>query len=194
MKVNREKVVAKSFVLAVALSALVLAVRGAEPTELELIKDGNRHVGEDAKDRVVQIRSEKSVGGLKPGIWFVVYGDARMRTTEVKFDDGKKLSARRPFHLFKRANDRKTLLDLSKLKIDSDKALHIAQKDGLLDKVKLTNSRMTLENWEEMPVWKVCFWAETTRDLGKTAEIGDIFVNAEDGKVANRDLHLDRIE
>lgn len=188
------KVAAKGFALALALNALAVGVAGAETGALELIKEGNHYVASDAKDRIAEIRSEKSVGGLKPGVWFVVYRDARMKTTEVKFDGSKKVTARRPFHLFKRANDRKTLLDLSLLKTDSDKALQIAQKDGLLDKVKLTKSRMTLENWEEMPVWKVCLWAEKARDPGKTAEIGEIFLSAEDGMVVNRDLHLDRIE
>ena len=73
----------------------------AEPTALELIKEGNRHVGEDSKDKVTQIRSEKSVGGLTPSVWFVVYydPDARMKATEVKFGGGKKLDVVSPFSL-----------------------------------------------------------------------------------------------
>ncbi|HTL17277.1 MAG TPA: hypothetical protein VL793_08570, partial [Patescibacteria group bacterium] len=43
-----------------------------EPTAFELIKEGNRYVGEQAKDRIVQIRSEKSVGTMTPNIWYVV--------------------------------------------------------------------------------------------------------------------------
>lgn len=150
MKVTGLKVAAKSFALAFVLNAL--GVQGAEPTAFELMREGDRDVGADAKDSVVQIRSEKSMGVLAPGIWFVVYCDARMKTTEVKFDCGKKLAARRPFHWFGPAIGRKTLLDLSRLKIDSDRALKIVEQDGLLDRVRLTNSRMTLENREEMPV------------------------------------------
>jgi hypothetical protein len=186
----------RGIVAVTALCALAATARAAEPTAFELIKEGNRYVGEDAKDKVVQIRSEKSVGGLTPNIWFVVYYDidARMKATEVKFGAGKKLDVQRPFRLIERASGYRNILDRSKLKIDSDEALKLAQKDGLLDKLKLTNSRMTLERWEDMPVWKIQLWAEKMRDTTKTADIGQVFINAEDGKVVNRDLHINRID
>src|SRR5256885_13251555 len=88
-----------------ALGGLVLAgigqAKAAEPTAFELIKEGNKHVGEDAKDRVVQIRSEKSIGSLVPNVWYVVYydPDASLKATEVKFGGGKKLGVKRPNRL-----------------------------------------------------------------------------------------------
>jgi hypothetical protein len=186
----------KRFVGAIALCTFALISRAAEPSAFELIKEGNRYVGEEAKDKVVQIRSEKSIGGLEPSIWYIVYYDvdAKMKATEVKFGGGKKMDVQRPFRLFERAGSYKHIIDRSKIKIDSTDAVKIAQKDGLLDKVKLTNSRLTLERWEEMPVWKVRFWAEKARNPSQTAEVGEVFVNAEDGKVVNRDLHIDRID
>ena len=181
---------------AAAFCALAGVLGAAETTAFELIKEGNRYVGEDAKDKVVQIRSEKSIGGLTPSTWFVVFYDvdARMKATEVRFDGGKKSDVQRPFRLFERAGGYKNLLDRSKLKIDSDEALKIAQKDGLLEKVKLTNSKMLLERWEDIPVWKITFWAERARDTTKTVDIGQVFVNVEDGKVVHRDLHINRID
>src|SRR4051812_3590583 len=183
--------------LAAALfAALSLTARGAEPTALALIKEGNRYVGEDSKDKVTQIRSEKSVGGLTPNIWYVVYydPDARMKATEVKFGGGKKLDVVRPFRLLERANAY-SAMDRAKVKIDSDEALKIAQKDGLLDKIKLANSKLTLEKGEEgAPVWKVQFWAEKARDTTRTVDIGQVILNAEDGKVLQRDLHINRID
>jgi hypothetical protein len=187
----------RTLMAAAALLALTTAGAGAaEMTAFELIKEGNRYVGEDAKDKVVQIRSEKSIGGLTPNIWYVVFYDidARMKATEVKFGAGKKLDVQRPFRLFERAGGYRQVLERSKLKIDSDEALKIAQKDGLLDRVKLTNSRLILERWEDMPVWKVQLWAEKLRDTTKTADIGQVFVNAEDGKIVNRDLHINRLD
>jgi len=179
-----------------ALCALATTARAAETTAFELIKEGNRYVGEDSKDKVVQIRSEKSIGGLTPSTWFVVYYDvdARMKATEVRFDGGKKSDVQRPFRLFERAGGYKNQLDRAKLKIDSDEALKIAQKDGLLDKVKLTNSKLLLEKWEDLPVWKITFWAERARDTSKTVDIGQVFVNAEDGKVVHRDLHINKVD
>jgi hypothetical protein len=183
--------------LAAALfAALSLSTRAAEPTALELIKEGNRHVGEDSKDKVTQIRSEKSVGGLVPNVWYVVYydPDARMKATEVKFGGGKKLDVIRPFRLLERANAF-TAMDRTKIKVDSDEALKIAQKDGLLDRVKLTNSKLTLEKGDQgVPVWKVQFWAEKARDTSRTVEIGSIMLAADDGKIFHRDLHIERVD
>src|ERR1041385_278425 len=87
-----------------SLAAVLLAgglsqlVHAGEPTAFDLVKEGNRHLGEDAKGRVVQIRSEKSVGGLTPNIWFVVYydPDAAAKATEVKFAAGTKVAVKRP--------------------------------------------------------------------------------------------------
>src|SRR2546426_10192937 len=86
------------------LAALLLVVglsqiaNAGEPTAFDLVKEGNRHLGEEAKGRVVQIRSEKSVGGLTPNIWFVVYydPDATAKATEIKFAAGTKGSVKRP--------------------------------------------------------------------------------------------------
>ena len=78
-----------------------LAVRGAEATAFELAKEGNRYVGEQSKDRIVQIRCEKSVGGLIPNIWYVVFYDptATLKAVEVKFGAGKMLDVKRPMRL-----------------------------------------------------------------------------------------------
>src|SRR5258706_1174384 len=77
----------------------------AELTALELIKEGSRHVGEDARDKVVQIRSEKSLGTMTPNIWYVVYYDldATAKATEVKFGAGQKLAVKRPARVFELA-------------------------------------------------------------------------------------------
>src|SRR5438309_8629841 len=63
-----------------SLALIVLSLGGPlcsafanEPTAFELIKEGNRHLGEEAKDQVTQIRSAKSIGTLTPNIWYVIY-------------------------------------------------------------------------------------------------------------------------
>jgi hypothetical protein len=189
--------VVAGFVLAGFCLASASAVRAAtEPTALELIKEGNRHVGEDAKDKVTQIRSEKSIGSLTPNIWFVVFHDmdAPGKATEVKFGAGRKLDVKRPGRLFERSGKGHLPLPKDKLRTDSDKALEIATKDPLLKNLKLTATRMTLERWEEMPVWKVRLWAAKLRNPAKDADIGEIIIAAEDGKVVVRDLRIDRVD
>src|SRR5438270_8303028 len=84
---------------AVATMLLFCATtRGAEKTAFELAREADKHVGEDAKGKVVQIRSEKSIGTLTPNIWYVVMydPDATAKATEIKFGSGQKLSVKRP--------------------------------------------------------------------------------------------------
>jgi hypothetical protein len=186
----------RTLTAALAGAVLTLAAHAAEPTALELIKEGNRHVGEDSKDKVTQIRSEKSVGGLTPSVWFVVFydADARMKATEVKFGAGKKLDVVRPFRLFERISGEKAM-DRAKLKVDSDEVLRLVQKEPLLSRVKLTNTRMTLEkNADGAAVWTVVLWAEKARRPTETVDIGKLVLKAEDGVIIERDLHIERTE
>src|SRR4051812_18989376 len=61
-----------------------------EATAFSLIKEANEYVGKDARDKVVQLRSEKSINSLQPVIWYVVFydPDATFKAAEVKFAAG----------------------------------------------------------------------------------------------------------
>src|ERR1700722_5484498 len=74
------------------------STQAGDLTAYQLIKEGNRYVGGDAKDKVVQIRSEKSIGTLTPNVWYIVYydPDATFKATEVKFGAGQKMDVKRP--------------------------------------------------------------------------------------------------
>ena len=178
-------------------SMLVQADAPADATAFALVKEGNRHVGVDAKDRVVQIRSEKSVGSLVPKIWYIVYydPDATAKATEVKFGAGKKLSVKRPARILEFASGN-TELPKDKLKIDSDKAISIAKKEPLLNNLKLLASQLKLERNrdDDQPVWRVRLWAAKLRQTGRDADIGEVFVSAETGKVVKNELHIDRVD
>lgn len=167
-----------------------------EMTAFQLVKEGNRHVGEDAKDKVVQIRSEKSLGTLVPNIWYVVYYDldATAKATQVKFGSGRKLEVKRPSRLFELAGKSYLPLDREKLKVDSDKAIQTATTDPLLKNLKLLATRLTLERWDEMPVWKVRIWAAKLRNPSKDADLGEVFISAETGKIVRNDLKIDRVD
>jgi len=180
--------------LAGGLSQLVHA---GEPTAFDLVKEGNRHLGEDAKGRVVQIRSEKSVGGLTPNIWFVVYydPDATAKATEIKFAAGTKVSVKRPARVLEPITGAHHELPKEKLKIDSDKAIEIAKSEPLIKNLTLTNTQLTLERGEgDQPVWKVKLWAAKIRRPSDTVNIGEIHLSAEDGKVMKNDLKPGRVD
>jgi hypothetical protein len=162
---------------------------------LKAVQEANRNVAAEARDKIIQLRSDKSTNGLSPGVWTVLYYDpsVRMKTTVVNVGRGKDAKVEHPFRLFNRPSPA-LVFDVSKVRIDSDEALKVAQKDRLLDKVKLTSSRVTLELWEDGPVWKIEFWAEKSRESQQAADIGQIFVDAREAKVVNRDLHITRSE
>jgi hypothetical protein len=178
------------------LAALPCGAVAGDVTALSLIKEGNRYVGEQAKDKVVQIRSEKSIGGLHPNVWWIVYYDttASLKATEVKFGAGKMLDVKRPFRLLEPISGADQPMDRDKIKIDSDKAIELAKKEPLLEKLKITATRLKLERWENTPVWKVTLWAEKLRDPKKDADIGEVILSAEDGKVLKTDLHINRVD
>ena len=101
----------------------------------------------------MQIRSEKSVGTLIPSIWYVVYydPDATLKAVEVKFGAGQKMDVSRPLRLLEPVTGADKTLDASKLKVDSDKALAIAQAQPLLKNLTLVASQMWLQHSEEGP-------------------------------------------
>jgi hypothetical protein len=178
------------------LCAVGQTARADEATALSLIKDANEYVGKDVKDKIVQIRSEKSVASLQPNIWYVVFydHDATFKTAEVKFGAGKKLDLKHPLRApFAYVND-KNILDQKVIKIDSDKAIKTAAAEPLLEKLTIRATQLWLENLDNVPTWRVRLWAQKLRHPNDDADIGEVFVNATDGKVIKSDLHIDRVD
>ena len=169
----------------------------AEPTAFELVKEGNKYVGEHAKDKVVQIRSEKSIGGLTPNIWFIVYYDhtATLKAAEVKFGAGRFLDLKRPLRLIEPITGGASPMDKDKLKVDSDKAIALAKKEPLLEKIELKATKLKLEKGDGgLPAWKVRLYAAKLSRPNQQVDIGELHISAEDGKVLKNDLHINRID
>ncbi len=183
---------------------LVQAVTAAEePTAFQLIEQGNQYVGIESKDKVVQIRSQKSVGGVIPNIWYVVYydADASFDTTEVKFGAGKKLDVKRPMRLFEKIGGGNAVLDRARLKVDSDRAIEIALKEPLLDRLTIKASELELDRAgddgqgdDRLPVWHVKLWAAKLDHPNRQVNIGEVLISAEDGKVLKTDLKINRVD
>jgi hypothetical protein len=174
-----------------------LAQAAEEPTAFALAKEGNRYVGEQARDQVLQIRSEKSIGTLTPNVWYVVYYDptATFKAVEVKFGAGKMLDVKRPMRVLEPVTGSKLPLDLSKLKIDSDKAIKIATSEPILDKITVNATSARLERGEAgLPVWKVRVWAAKLRNPSEQADLGEVVLSAEDGHVLKNGLRIKRVD
>jgi hypothetical protein len=194
--------------LTTGVAAIVLnlaAAQAVEPTAFELVKEGNRYVGEQAKDKVVQLRSEKSIGTLTPNIWYVVFYDptATLKATEVKFAAGKQVSVKRPMRLLEPVTGNDLPLNRDKLKVDSDKAIKIAATEPLLENLKLTATELKLEKVGEgvlgqgstgEAAWKIKLWAAKLKNPNHDAHIGEVWVSASDGKVVKSDLHINRVD
>ena len=185
------------FVLAALIfCGLCRASLAEEQTAFSLIKDANDYVGKDTRDQIIGFRSEKSVAGLNPNIWYVVYydKDTMFKTTEVKFGAGQKLDVKHPMRPpFAYVND-KNILDQKALKIDSDKAVKTATAQPLLDKLNVRATQLWLENIDGVPTWRVRLWAAKLRHPDSDADIGEVSISATDGKVLNTDLHIDRVD
>lgn len=184
------------FLFGILLSSLCVLAADKELTAFDLIEEGNRYVGEQAKNRVVQIRSERSVGSLSPKVWHVVYYDptARMKAVEVKFAAGKMVDVKRPFRLVERISDASRPMEKEKLKIDSDEAIKIALKEPILEGINVKSVEARLENEDLGPVWKLKLWAERLVKVNETANIGTIEVTADEGKVLESDIKLGRLD
>jgi hypothetical protein len=166
-------------------------VMAAEPTAFSLMKQGDKYIGEQSKDKVVQIRSEKSVGTLTPNIWYVVYydPDATLKAVEVKFGAGQKMDVSHPLRLLEPVTGADKMLDPAKLNVDSDKALAIAKTQPLLKNLTLVASQMWLQHSDQGPQWKIKLWAAKLKNPGDQADVGDVYLSTADGSVVRSDLH-----
>jgi len=181
---------------ALALIAATRFVLAGEPTALELIKEGNEYVGKESKDKVVQIRSEKSIGSLQPNVWYIVYydPDATFKATEVKFGGGKKLKVTRPLRVLEPVTGDNKKLDRSKFKIDSNKAIEIAGKEPVLKPVTLKATKLTLQRHDDGPAWKVELWAAKLKNPNDDVKVGEVFISVEDGRVVKSDLNINKVD
>ena len=179
--------------------------RGAELTGFSLAKEGNRYVGEQAKDKVVQIRTEKSLNSLTPNIWYIVYyePDATLKATEVKFAGDKMQKVSRPLRLLEPVSGDDEVLDRKKLKVDSDVAIKTALKEPPLKDLKVVATELKLERVGQgvlgiggpgEPVWKVKLWAARPGQSYKTADVGEVWISTAEGKVVKSDLHPDSLD
>ena len=196
MKTFWNQFIPRIVVTAALFLAGARAGQAGEATAFELIKAGNHYVGEQSKDKVVQIRSEKSVASLVPNIWYVVYydPDATLKAVEVKFGAGQKLDVSHPLRLLEPITGENKVLEVAKLQVDSDKALELAAAEPLLKPLTLKASQLWLQHSDEGPVWKVKFWAAKLKNPNDDVDIGEVYISADQGKVVRSDLHVNKVD
>jgi hypothetical protein len=189
--------------LAAFALGLAVSLNGADLTAFGLIKEGNEYVSKEAQNKVIQIRSERSVGGLTPAVWYVTYydPDATFKATEVKFGAGKKMNVKRPARVWDRIDGTDAALDRKRMRVDSDRAAQIALKQPLLEKLTIKATRLVLDRAgdaglgdKSLPAWRVDLWAAKLANPNRMTHIGHILLSADDGKVLVTDLNINRID
>jgi len=182
--------------LAVCLSGIITTAMADEPTAYQLAKRGDDYIGIQSKDKVVQIRSEKSIASLTPDIWYVVYydPDASFKAIQVKFGAGEKLDVSRPGRVLEWFSDDKSPLEAAKLVVDSDRALKLATDQPLLKNLTLKASQLWLEHGDLGPQWRVKLWAATLKDPNVNADVGTVVLSAADGAIIKLDLHPNSVD
>jgi hypothetical protein len=180
-------------VLTLAATSAALAV---EPTAYNLVREGDKFVGEQSKDKVVQIRSERSVGTLVPDIWYVVYydPDAPLKAVEVKFGAGQKMDVSRPLRLLEPITGADKVLSSTQLKVDSDRALEIARSQPLLQNLTVTSTQFWLQHADEGPRWKIKLWAAKINHPSRQVDVGDVYISTADASVVRADLHPEHVQ
>ena len=182
------------------ISGMILATTGSlmarEATAFELIRTGNPYVGIQSKDKVVQIRSEKSIATMTPDVWHVDYFDPSTgpKCTEVTFSAGQETDISHPWHPFQRPFHDSDIFDRSKLRVDSDSALRTATSQPILKHLTLKASQMTLDHDDIGPVWRIRLWAAKLNSPDKEVDIGVITLTAADGSIVKSDLHPERVD
>jgi hypothetical protein len=185
------KIKNKFFLGVVLMISASRAALADDPTAFELVKSGDQYVGIQSKDKVVQIRSEKSIASLTPEIWHIVYydPDAAFKAVEVKFGAGQKLDVSHPGRFLEWFTDEKHPLDAAKLKIDSDAAIKIAAAQPLLKNLTLKATQLWLEHGDTGPQWRVKLWAAKLKNPNDEADIGLVIISSDDGSILKTDLH-----
>jgi hypothetical protein len=185
--------------LALVCAALLggFSTQAGEPaTGFAFAKEGNRYVGEQCKDQVVQIRSAMSGVSMAPEVWWVVYYDptATLKSAEVKFVHGKMADVKRPMRLLEPIGGNNLPLDRDKLKTDSDQALATARALPELAGRNICACQFWLERKDAVVCWKVRLWATRASKPSATADLGDVYIASADGKVFANKLRPERAD
>ena len=86
---------------------------------------------------------------MTPSIWYVVYSDPDVtsKRAELKFGAGRQMGMKHNWRPFGGGGSVDKLLDLKKLKTDSDRAIQIATAEPLLAKLTIKATQLVGKHW-----------------------------------------------
>ncbi len=177
--------------LGMVLGLASAQLASAQTTTFALVRKADNYVGIQSRDKILEIYSDKSVAGLEPNVWHVVYYDSSVffKSTDVKFGAGQEMEVSHPMHPFQLPAKLDQVMDMSKLNVDASRAVDIASAQPLLKGLTLRASKLTLQKVNGIPTWKVELWAAKVNDPSREANVGYICISAVDRAILKIDLH-----
>jgi hypothetical protein len=169
----------------------------AKATALAMIKVGNQHVHDQAKDKVIEIRAKKERGNIPPAEWDILYDDQKefgvARTgAEVRIRNGQYEGTGQQGISGPAGIGVRKPIPVERLKIDSDRALEIIRTSLGAD-VPLTMGDFSLHSGPgDVPIWTIKLWTSKTRDSRALVDLGMIEISAEDGSIIKNALRPER--
>lgn len=164
----------------------------SKTTALQLLQKGNTHVSARSQNRVLEITSGKAPVEQPPQSWQVRYYDDKTtyNAVEVRFEGGEMERVYEPNRLLGIfAPGARKILDLAKVKIDSDKAIRIATAEAAAEELVARFVELKLERgYGGLPVWNVKLFGIVPGKAAEDSSLGYVIVLAEDGKVLKKAL------
>ena len=170
----------------------------AQATALAVIKIGNQHVRDQAKDRVIEIRSRKERGNIPPAEWDILYDDRKefgltRFAADVHIRNGQYEGTGQQGISGPAGIGVRKPMPLERVKIDSDRALEIT-RTSLGSDVPLIMGDFCLHAGQgDLPTWTIKLWASKPRDPRALVDLGSIEISAEDGSILKNALRSNRV-
>lgn len=145
-----------------------------------------------SQNRVLEITSGKTPVEQPPQSWQIRYYDDKTtyNAVEVRFEGGEMERVYEPNRLIGIfAPGARKILDLAKVKIDSDKAIRIAAAEAKAEELVAKSVELKLERgYGGLPVWNVKLFGAIPGKATEDLSLGYVIVLAEDGKVLKKAL------
>ncbi|HEY0551559.1 MAG TPA: protein kinase, partial [Verrucomicrobiae bacterium] len=176
--------------VAAAQSINVPAARSSKATALQLLQKGNSYVSARSQNRVLEATASRAPLNEPPQSWRFVYEDDKTtyNAVAVRFEGGEMERIYEPnrfLELFTPGAQK--ILDLAKVKVDSDKAIRIAAAEAAAEELVAKFVELKLERgYGGLPVWNVKLFGLVPGKTVEDSSLGYVIVLAEDGKVLKK--------
>lgn len=174
-----------------AVTAPVVRNEPKDFTALQFVQLGDHYVTQNARDQVIAMISDKTVGDLVPKNWRILYHNekATFNTTEIDFANNAMTRIHEPNRFFQMFSGANKPIDLSQVALDSDDALKIVMNVPEVRAASVIAVQMQLNRgYGGMPVWTVNLFGQSDSEIADDKNLGTIQLLADSGKILKNTL------